>query len=137
MTVFVDTAALYAYLDADDANHAGCEREWRRLLEHGEPLVTSNHVLVETCALVQHRLGVQAVRDLQEVMLPALQVLWVGEQAHREAVSALLTAGRRDLSLVDCATFGLMRQWAITSAFTFDRQLDEQGFERIPAPTFG
>jgi len=132
MTVFVDTAALYAFLDADDANHAACEREWRRLLERGDPLVTSNYVLMEACALVQHRLGVQAVRDLQEAMLPALQVLWIDEQAHREAVSALLTAGRRDLSLVDCATFGLMRQWAITSAFTFDRHFDAQGFERIP-----
>ena len=132
MTVFVDTAALYAFLDADDANHVECEREWRRLLECGEQLVTSNYVLVEACALVQHRLGVQAVRDLQEVMLPALQVLWVDEQAHREAVSALLTAGRRELSLVDCASFGLMRKWAITSAFTFDRHFDEQGFERIP-----
>ena len=132
MTVFVDTAALYSFLDADDANHVECEREWRRLLERGEPLVTSDYVLVETCALVQQRLGVQAVRDLQDVMLPALQVLWIDEQAQREAVSALLTAGRRDLSLVDCATFGLMRQWAITSAFTFDRHFDEQGFERIP-----
>lgn len=132
MTIFVDTAALYAFLDADDANHAECEREWRRLLEHGEPLVTSNYVLVEACALVQHRLGVQAVRDLQEVMLPALQVLWVDEQAHREAVSALLTAGRRELSLVDCASFGLMRKWGITSAFTLDRHFDEQGFRRLP-----
>jgi len=132
MTIFVDTAALYAFLDADDANHAECEREWRRLLEHGEPLVTSNYVVVETCALVQHRLGVQAVRDLQEVMLPALQVLWVDEQAHREAVSALLTAGRRELSLVDCASFGLMRKWGITSAFTLDRHFDEQGFRRLP-----
>ena len=132
MTIFVDSAALYAFLDADDANHAECEREWRRLLEHGEPLVTSNYVLVETCALVQHRLGVQAVRDLQEVMLPALQVLWVDEQAHREAVSALLTAGRRELSLVDCASFGLMRKWGITSAFTLDRHFDEQGFRRLP-----
>jgi len=132
MTVFVDTAALYAFLDADDANHAECERAWRRLLEHGEPLVTSNYVLVETCALVQHRLGVQAVRDLQEVMLPALQVLWIDEQAQREAVSALLTAGRRELSLVDCASFGLMRKWGITSAFTLDRHFDEQGFRRLP-----
>jgi len=132
MTIFVDTAALYAFLDADDANHAECEREWRRLLEHGEQLVTSNYVVVEACALVQHRLGVQAVRDLQEVMLPALQVLWVDEQAHREAVSALLTAGRRELSLVDCASFGLMRKWGITSAFTLDRHFDEQGFQRLP-----
>jgi hypothetical protein len=28
MTVFVDTAALYAFLDANDANHAECQREW-------------------------------------------------------------------------------------------------------------
>lgn len=112
-----------------------CEREWRRLLERSETLITSNYVLVEACALVQHRLGLQAVRDLQEVMFPSLQILWVDESTHREAVSALLTAGRRELSLVDCASFVLMREWAIANAFTFDRHFDEQGFERIPGPT--
>jgi len=135
MSVFIDTAALYAFLDADDANHAACEREWRRLLESEEALVTHSYVVVEACALVQHRLGMQAVRDLQEAMLPTLQVLWIDERAHREAVHALLTAGRRDLSLVDCASFCLMREWGVTCAFTFDRHFDEQGFERLPPPS--
>jgi hypothetical protein len=32
MTVFVDTSALYAVLDADDDNHPPAAAEWRRLL---------------------------------------------------------------------------------------------------------
>jgi predicted nucleic acid-binding protein len=131
MTVFVDTTALYALLDRTDANQAASERGWRGLLEGNEPLVTSNYVLVEAFALVQHRLGAQAARDVQECLVPVLEVHWVDEAMHRAAISALLTAGRRDLSLVDCSSFELMRQLGIQRALSFDRHFEEQGFERV------
>jgi len=93
MTVFVDTTALYAFLDKADANHAASERRWRGLLEGNDPLMTSNYVLVEAFALVQHRLGAQAARDLQESMVPILEVHWVDEGVHRAAVCSLPGAG--------------------------------------------
>ena len=57
MTVFVDTSALIALLDAGEAKHASCAREWKRLLAADAALVTSNYVIVETCAVAQRRLG--------------------------------------------------------------------------------
>lgn len=44
--------------------------------------------------------------------------------------TALLAAGRLRLSLIDCASFVLMRRHGIQRAFTFDRHFTEQGFER-------
>jgi predicted nucleic acid-binding protein len=132
MTIFVDTAALYAILDADDDNHELATEMWLALAHDQAALLCSNYVLVETFALVKHRLGIAAVRALQENILPVLSIQWVDESTHRAGVSALLTARRVQLSLVDCVSFELMRQFGIQTAFTFDHHFEEQGFVRIP-----
>ncbi len=132
MIVYIDTSALYAVLDADDENHERAKRVWTDLITQGAQLVCSNYVLVETFALVQHRLGVEALRTLQEDVLPILHVEWVDESSHRAGVTAVLTAARRRLSLVDCVSFEMMRQLGIKVAFAFDPHFAEQGFQCIP-----
>ncbi|MFV1957919.1 MAG: type II toxin-antitoxin system VapC family toxin, partial [Planctomycetota bacterium] len=72
MTVFADTSALLAVLDADDRHHARARSVWTRLLDAKERLVTGNYVLVETHALVRTRLGFPALRALVEDVLPVL-----------------------------------------------------------------
>lgn len=131
MSVFIDTSALYALLDADDDHHSRARTAWARLLEEDTQLVSSNYVLVETCALVRNRLGVAALRVLVEDLVPVMDVRWLDEETHAQAVAALLAAGRRRLSLVDCASFVLMRRQGIHQAFAFDRHFAEQGFVRI------
>ena len=130
MTVFVDTSALFALLDADEKQHARAASTWSRLLEAETRLVTSNYVLLEAYALVHRRLGTAALRDLVEELGPTLDICWVDEELHGQAVAALLAAGRRRLSLVDCTSFGVMRRLGLTQAFAFDRHFTEQGFER-------
>ena len=132
MSIFVDTSALYAILDADDENHERAKHLWTDLVTQEARLVCSNYVLVETFALVQHRLGMEAVRALQEDILPILHIEWVDEPSHRAGVTAVLTAARRNLSLVDCVSFEVMRQLGIKTAFAFDPHFGEQGFECIP-----
>ena len=126
--VFVDTSAFYAVLDADDEAHVQASTEWHGLIDGQRPLVTSSYVCVETSALVQARLGMDAVRALFHDVLPMVTVVTVDEAVHKNAVATLLGANRRDLSLVDCASFAVMRQRGIVSAFAFDRHFAEQGF---------
>ncbi len=128
MTVFVDSSALYAVLDADDLSHPAAARVWLRLLEQRAPLLTTSYHLVETFALVQRRLGLPAVRSLETALLPVVEVRWVDEPLHRAAVAAVLTAGKRDLSLVDCAAFVVMRERGVHDAFAFDADFEDQGF---------
>lgn len=132
MTVFADTSALYAVLDADDEFHARASASLTSLLSDDATLVTTNYVLVETFALVQARLGMDAVRALSDQLLPAVRTVAVTEEDHRGAVQALLAADRRHLSLVDCASFLVMRRLGLRSAFTFDDDFRGQGFESIP-----
>ncbi|MGH9661776.1 MAG: type II toxin-antitoxin system VapC family toxin [Bryobacteraceae bacterium] len=129
MTVFIDTSAFYALLDQDDSNHARALAVWRRLLQDGARLMTHNYVLVETSALVQHRLGLTAVRVFQDDVVPLLGVEWISEARHRAGVTAVLAASRGKLSLVDCISFQTMREGGVRSAFCFDRHFYEQGFD--------
>lgn len=128
MSVFIDTSALMAILDADDANHNKARMIWKKFVTTGNVMVCSNYVLIETFALVQHRLGIDAVRTLQDDILPMLTIEWVDEPGHRAGVTGLLAASRRSLSLVDCVSFDVMRRLGIKSAFAFDRHFKEQGF---------
>ena len=132
MTVFVDTSAFLAIMDADDSNHQRAKKKWVELLEDNDPLLCSNYILIETFALVQHRLGMKAVVIFQNDVVPVLQVHWVGEELHRTGVAALLAARRRQLSLVDCVSFEVMRQAGLDTAFAFDSDFASQGFRCIP-----
>lgn len=129
MTAFVDTSAFLAVLHRSDQNHARAATVWRALLEDDEELVCTNYVLLETLALLQSRFGLDAVRDLLENVVPLLHVVWVNDDVHGAGVSALLTANRRLLSLVDCVSFVVMRRLSISRAFEFDKHFVEQGFE--------
>jgi predicted nucleic acid-binding protein len=130
--IFIDTSAFYALLDADDAGHAAAKGAWIELVQGDALLVTSNYVLVETCALLQNRLGLDAVRVFQEEIVPLLEVRWIDAVLHQAAASAHLAAGRKGLSLVDCASFEAMRQGGMRTAFTLDRHFRDQGFETLP-----
>jgi predicted nucleic acid-binding protein len=132
MTVFVDTSAFYALLDASDRHHQAAKQAWITLVREAADLACSNYVIAETTALLQNRLGMEAVRAFQEGILPVVRVEWVDDITHRTGVTALLTAGRRQLSLVDCVSFDLMRRLGIHRALAFDEHFAEQGFEAIP-----
>lgn len=132
MPVFIDTSALFALLDAADNNHEIAARTWSSLAESGETPSTSNYVLIETFALVGRRLGLQALRDFQNELVPLLDVHWVDGYLHQLAVAALLIANRRHLSLVDCVSFEIMRKQRLGKAFAFDAHFREQGFLCVP-----
>jgi predicted nucleic acid-binding protein len=134
MSVFADTSGIYAIFDQDDVNHSRAMVAWEDWLRKGERLITNNYVLLETAALLQNRLGVEAVRGLHEDVTPLLRIAWVSEEQHRAGVAAVLAASRKKLSLVDCVSFQTMREQGVRIAFCFDSHFREQGFETKPHP---
>jgi predicted nucleic acid-binding protein len=129
--IFIDTSAFYALIDTNDDQHRFAAQAWESIRDQPEQLSCSNYILLETIALLQNRLGMAAVQDFIG-LTNIISVYWIGIEVHNQAVSALLTAGRRGLSLVDCTSFEIMRSRGILTAFTIDAQFAEQGFSCIP-----
>lgn len=132
MRIFIDTSAFFALLDNNDAHHLPAKKAWEKMLREDSTLLTSNYILVECFALLQNRLGLGAVRDFQENILPLIRIEYVDMEIHRAGVSALLAASRRNLSLVDCVSFEVMRTLGIKAVFAFDPHFKEQGFAVNP-----
>lgn len=129
--VFVDTSALFSVLDPDDHRNRWTGSTWSRLLSDGTHLLTHSAVVTECSALVQRRLGMPALRDLHERLLPLIDITWVDAPIHDRAVAALLAAGRRDVSLVDWTSFEVMRSRSVSTAFAFDDDFLDQGFDLL------
>lgn len=132
MKVFVDTSALLSILNADDLNHSPAKAAWEGLLGGDSDFVTHNYVLVETSALVLRRLGLEALRVLENDIVPILDVVFVTSDVHEAAVGAHLLAAKRSLSLVDCVSFEVMRRAGLRAALSFDAHFREFGYELIP-----
>ncbi len=108
MTVFMDTSAIFAVLDREDQNHALATSRLMYLISRDAVLITSNYVVVETCALLQRRLGTKVLNAFRDEVLPSLIVQWVSQLQHEIAFASLLASGRRKLSLVDCVSFSAL-----------------------------
>lgn len=130
--IFVDTSAFLAMLASADLNHLRAMQGWQSLLEENQALITNSYVLVESIVIIQKRLGLSKVHDYQDKIVPLLSVEWIDEIQHKAAVQRMLSADRRQLSLVDCSGFETMRRLKIEKAFAFDDHFREQGFEVIP-----
>ena len=128
MKVFIDTSAFLAVLNRNDTNHAAASQIWMRLINEEATIISTNYVIIETFALIQNRLGLEAVKTFEEDVVPMVQIAWVKQSLHQAGVAALLIANRRKLSLVDCISFETTRHFGVKKVFAFDQHFSEQGF---------
>src|SRR5215467_6902599 len=117
MSLFVDTSIWYAAADSSDHSNA----RGKAILKSGETLVTSDHVLIETWTLLQHKLDRKAadrfweglrsgIAVMEAVTLADLEVAWdIGVSWHDQ-----------DFSIVDRTSFAVMRRLGIDRAASLD-----------------
>jgi len=122
-TVLVDTSGFYAALDADDRQHADALAQFRRADAENWSLLTHNYVVQETWALVQARLGWEAVDQWSRLLLSRCDVIWVDENLHALAAARCRQARERRLSLTDCVSLELMHRENIGEALAYDEHL--------------
>ncbi len=132
MVFFIDSSAFYASLDGEDRFHKKARNAFEKLFKQEVTLVTSNYIIVETLSLLRSRLGIGEARDFVESVIPLVKIIWVDEWMHNAGLHAMLTAAKRNLSLVDCISFEIMRKYGIEKVFTFDRRFRQQGFKCLP-----
>ena len=117
MSLFVDTSIWYAAADSSDRNNARA----KAILQSGETLVTSDHVLIEAWTLLHHKLDRKAaerfweglrsgIAAIEAVTLADLEVAWdIGVSWHDQ-----------DFSIVDRTSFAVMRRLGIDRAASLD-----------------
>jgi predicted nucleic acid-binding protein len=127
----VDTSALYALLDEDEARHRQAAATFERLVRAGVDLLTHDYVIIEACALVHRRLGFEAAQRLLTRIVPVLDVRAIDRPTCDAAIAAY-TASSGNTSLVDRASFELMRRADIDTAFAFDADFEHEGFRLVP-----
>lgn len=130
--MLVDSSALYALLDRRDANHGAADAAFEDLLDGRDRLVSHNYVVMESCALIQRRLGAEAATDFIQRLVPMLDLVWIERDIHESAVARFVGSPSRSTSLVDLVSFEVMRREGIDAAFTFDRDFGSAGLRTIP-----
>ena len=117
MSIFVDSSIWYAAADRGDRQN----NRAKKLLATNEPLVTSDHVLIETWRLIHHFISAHAaelfwnglrngVANIEQTTGIDLEAAWaIGEQFPDQ-----------DFSLVDRTSFALMERLGIFRVISFD-----------------
>ncbi len=118
MRLFVDTSVWYAAADAGDVSN---DRAREILSEELEPLVTTDHVLLETWLLLRHRIhraaadrfwdGLRSgVANLEVVLASDLESAWRIGEAFRD----------QDFSITDRTSFAVMERLGLRRVAAFD-----------------
>lgn len=117
MSRFVDSSAWYAAADEGDLSNARA----REILAAGEPLVTTDHVLVETWLLLHHRLGRAAAERFWEGLRAGAAAIELVLAADLEAAWAIGEAfPDQDFSITDRTSFAVMERLGVHRVASFD-----------------
>ena len=128
-SVFVDTSGFYAFLDRDDQFHAEAKRLFLKSESGGFALVTSSYVLHESWALIQARLGWDAVEDFLRELVVRCRIVWVDERLHELGAARARQAKERRLSLTDCVSFEVMLAEGCREYLGDDEYFKAAGFQ--------
>jgi predicted nucleic acid-binding protein len=118
---FVDSSALVALVDRDDASHEAAAGAYRDLVGAGYRLFTTNYVVAETFDLLRAGPGIEiAQRWLRD---SRLAVFHVDEQDEAKARKmALAPSSGRNLSLTDAISLVVMDRLGVNDAFAVDQR---------------
>ena len=119
-TVFVDTSGFYACLDQTDSFHPRALIAFEHAEKEDWTLLTTNYVVHETWALIQRRLGWQAVETFLNDLLPRCTVIFVDEELYHAAAARCRQTRERRFSLTDAISLELISRRKIIEAIAHD-----------------
>lgn len=107
----------YAAADSSDTSNAPA----KAILSAGEPLVITDHVLIETWTLIRHRLGRRASERFWQALRDGVATIETVGPADLEAAWQIgLTWRDQDFSIVDRTSFAVMCRLGIERAASLD-----------------
>jgi uncharacterized protein len=129
--MLLDTSGLLCFLHQDEPQH---KRAVELIATTSRTMLTHNYVLAELVALALVRGFSRSTVLLYIFELlrnSDVQVVWIDEPLHREAMNLLLERQDKTYSLCDSVSFVLMRRQGIMEALTTDKHFEQESFVRL------
>jgi uncharacterized protein len=128
--MLLDSSGLLCLLDARERSHADAISFYQAAVRRS----THNYVLAEFVALaVARRVPKAKSLELVSRLLwsGGVEVVWVDEALHQDAMALLQARLDKDWSLCDAVSFVLMRRRGELEALTTDHHFEQAGFVRL------
>jgi predicted nucleic acid-binding protein len=132
---FLDTSGWFAALSPREQSHATAKSIYRKWIEDGGALITTNLVLAEMQILLSRvRGGDFAVEFLDSVYQDAAhEVVFADRDLERAAIDRWLRPfSDQRFSLADAVSFEVMRERRIRDALALDQHFAVAGFRILP-----
>ena len=132
---FLDTSGWFAALSPREGRHEVALASYRRWIEGGVKLVTSNLVVAEMQTLVMRYRGpADSLRFLDSLYQDAShEVVFVDRDLERSAIDQWMRRFRdQRVSLTDVVSFEIMRTRRIREALAIDEHFSLAGFDVEP-----
>lgn len=132
---FVDTSGWAELADRTLIFHPLAVAAFDEVWNQGGRLITSNLVLIELTALLSSPLRmpksqqIRLIGDLQADT--SVEVVFVDAALETGAWNLWRSRPDKDWSLVDCASFIIMRQRRLSEALTTDHHFEQAGYVRL------
>lgn len=133
--LFADTSGWGSLIDPTQPFHSLAARIYRAARHQGRKLVTTNYVVGELVALLTSPLRIP--RPTTVAFIDGLKTTAYVEIVHVDAVldgeawQLLRSRQDKEWSLVDCASFVLMKRRGCTEALTSDHHFEQAGLIRL------
>ncbi len=128
--MLIDTSGFLCLYEKEEPSHEKAVE----LYDAAKGRLTTSYVLTEYTALAQVR-GIPrreiikfSVRILDD---EEVEVVWIDENLHRQAVELIEQREDKNYSLCDAASFVVMRARRISEALTTDKHFEQEGFIRL------
>ena len=133
--IFADTAGWGHLVDPSQTDHAQAAGIYRHARQQGQKFITTNYILTEVVALLTSPLRIPrpaTVTFIEGLQSSAyVEIIHIDPSTDEQAWQLLTQRQDKEWSLVDCASFVVMRQRALLEALTTDEHFEQAGFVRL------
>ena len=132
MKLLADTSALLAMTMRDDRYHAAAVAFVQR--NPSARFVLTDLILSELATRVRARADAKTAVAVASALLGSrrYQMVFVDNDLLRGGLEKMARFADKRLSLVDCISFETMERLALASAFSFDRDFRDCGYDMLP-----
>jgi len=128
MIVFADSSAFVAVKNVADPNHEAAYKIFSAYAGSDIGIMTSNLIIAESLTVISQKVSHRAAVEFREQDLAGIQIVRITEELEGKAFEIFRSLTSKNVSFIDCASFALMRERGITTAFSFDEHFTRQGF---------